>query len=110
NTCGEEAGIFAPDSVFRPASKPHIACVSEIAPTTLSEVSLSPRLTASDTIELMPPRDGMNTRKKIALRALRISENRRSMSGGGGGGFFTVLAGGCALPGMLGENQHSKVP
>src|ERR1043166_1939584 len=87
-----------------------MACVSEMAPMTLSDVSLSPRLTASDTIELMPPREGMKTRKNIALRAWRISENKRSMSGGGGGGFFTDLPGGCCLPGIFGEYQHSNVP
>jgi len=61
---------------------------------TSSELSLSPSSTASDTIELMPPREGMKTRKKIALSAFRIREKSRSMSGGGGGGFLTAFEGG----------------
>src|SRR5712691_206814 len=85
-----------------------MAWVSEIAPTTSSDVSFSPSAIASDTIELIPPRDGMNTRKKIERRALRMREKRWSMSGGGAAGVFADLEGGCSLPGMFGENHVSS--
>src|SRR5207245_1199175 len=83
-TWGDHAGTFAPDVVFVAGLAPHIAWLSEIAPTTSSDGSFKPMSTASDTIEWSPPCDGRNTRKKIARFAFRMSENRRAMSGGGG--------------------------